>query len=76
MKLTTEERIKQVKANVKALKGDTSKVTKAAIIENYTADVNWLLKELKKSGLRIVAGNDGRVVGLADHLPKKGKVSA
>lgn len=49
MKLTTEERIKQVKANVKALKGDVSKVTKAAIIESYTADVNWLLRELAKA---------------------------
>lgn len=49
MKLTKEERIKAIKASLKALKGDVSKITKADIIAQCSDDMNWLLRELAKA---------------------------
>ena len=49
MKQTQEERLKAIKASLKVLKGDVTKITKADIIAQYTEDANWLMRELAKA---------------------------
>jgi len=42
-------RTETIKATLKTYKGDVTKITKANIIKQYTADVTWLMRELAKA---------------------------
>ena len=46
MKTTTADRMKAVRATMKAYKGDLSKITKQQMAETYVADANFLLREI------------------------------
>lgn len=57
MKITKEERLKEIKAVAKSIKKDGVRLTKAELGEMYVFHVTWLVRELAKAGKGLRLGD-------------------